>query len=126
MVHICILWTWVQSTAITTRVQNYLQNLVVERFNNEKLAVPAMIATYWVPKLLYKARYTTLKSTLELNHPLLARDHRHSHNPLSPSLHLSIISSSMELESVLQFFENKTILVTGATGFLAKGSLSVH
>ncbi|GMY15843.1 alcohol-forming fatty acyl-CoA reductase-like [Fagus crenata] len=26
----------------------------------------------------------------------------------------------MELESVLQFFENKTILVTGATGFLAK------
>ena len=30
----------------------------------------------------------------------------------------------MELEGILQFFENKTILVTGATGFLAKGSLS--
>ncbi len=47
---------WVQSAVITTRVQNYLQNLVVERFNNENLAVPAMIATYWVPKQIYKAR----------------------------------------------------------------------
>ena len=30
------------------------------------------------------------------------------------------------MEGILQFFENKTILVIGATGFLAKGSLSLH
>lgn len=30
----------------------------------------------------------------------------------------------MEFEGILRFFENKTILIIGATGFLAKGSLS--
>ena len=31
----------------------------------------------------------------------------------------------MEFEGILRFFENKTILIIGATGFLAKGSLSL-
>jgi hypothetical protein len=42
-------------------------------------------------------------------------------------LFLSLISSLiMELESMPKFLENKTILVTGATGFLAKGPYTLN
>ena len=60
----------------------------------------------------------TLKPALEIKSPIFCL--RSSSFTLS-----SLISSLMELERILPFFENKTILVTGATGFLAKGSLSL-
>jgi hypothetical protein len=67
---------------------------------------------------IYNATYNSQRDYLLLS------SNPHNHHSSTLSLFLSSVLI-MELESMTKFLEKKTILVTGATGFLAKGTYTL-